>query len=96
MIHDLLKEFNIRRSLKGKGSPYDKAVAEAQFKIIKTKFVSFRRFKNIEHLKVELMTYVYWFNNKKFMGCWVTKACRIRAVSPSPSLLANLVWSYFI
>ena len=31
------------------------AVAEAQFKIIKTEFVRSRRFENLEHLKVELM-----------------------------------------
>jgi len=68
LIDDLLKEFNIRRSLSAKGCPYDNAVAEAQFKIIKTEFVRFRKFKNIEHLKTELMAYVYWFNNKRIHG----------------------------
>ena len=68
LIDDLLKEFNIRRSLSAKGCPYDNAVAEAQFKIIKTEFMRFRRFKNIEHLKTELMAYVYWFNNKRIHG----------------------------
>ena len=29
------------------------------FYIIKTEFVRSRRFENLEHLKVELMTYVY-------------------------------------
>ena len=68
LIDDFLKEFQIRRSLSAKGCPYDNAVAEAQFKIIKTEFVRSRRFENLEHLKVELMTYVYWFNNKRIHG----------------------------
>lgn len=68
LIDDLLKEFKIRRSLSAKGCPYDNAVAEAQFKIIKTEFVRFRRFENIEHLRTELMAYVYWFNNKRIHG----------------------------
>jgi transposase InsO family protein len=54
-----LKEFHIRRSLSDKGCPYNNAVAEAQFKIIKTEFVRSRRFENLEHLKTELMAYVY-------------------------------------
>jgi len=68
LIDDFLKEFQIRRSLSAKGCPYDNAVAEAQFKIIKTEFVRSRRFENLEHLKVELMAYVYWFNNKRIHG----------------------------
>ena len=68
LIDDFLKEFQIRRSLSAKGCPFDNAVAEAQFKIIKTEFVRSRRFENLEHLKVELMAYVYWFNNKRIHG----------------------------
>ena len=64
-ISDLLKEFNIKRSLSGKGCPYDNAVAEATFKIIKTEFVYRRRFENLEHLDTALKSYVYWFNNKR-------------------------------
>lgn len=68
LLDDLLKEFNIQRSLSSKGCPYDNAVAEAQFKIIKTEFVSSRHFENLEHLKRELSAYVYWFNNKRIHG----------------------------
>ena len=39
LIDDALKTFNIQRSLSMKGCPYDNAVAEATFKIIKTEFV---------------------------------------------------------
>lgn len=68
LLDDLLKEFNIKRSLSAKGCPYDNAVAEAQFKIIKTEFVRFRKFETLEHLRTELMAYVYWFNNKRIHG----------------------------
>lgn len=68
LIDDLLKEFDIQRSLSAKGCPYDNVVAEAQFKIIKTEFVRFRRFETLDHLRTELMAYVYWFNNKRIHG----------------------------
>lgn len=68
LIDDLLKEFNIQRSLSAKGCPYDNAVAEAQFKIIKTEFIRSRYFETLEHLKQELAAYVYWFNNKRIHG----------------------------
>lgn len=38
VIDETLKTFNIERSLSMKGCPYDNAVAEATFKIIKTEF----------------------------------------------------------
>lgn len=65
LIDDLLKEFDIRRSLSAKGYPYDNAVAEVQFKIIKTEFVRSGYFDSLHHLKQELSAYVYWFNNKR-------------------------------
>lgn len=68
LIDDLLKTFNIRRSLSAKGCPFDNAVAEAQFKIIKTEFVRSRHFESLSHLKQELAAYVYWFNNKRIHG----------------------------
>lgn len=65
MIDEILKEFNIKRSLSKKGCPYDNAVAEAQFKFVKTEFVYPRLFQSLEQLKQELSAYVYWFNNKR-------------------------------
>ena len=38
-IEELLETFHIERSLSHKGCPYDNAVAEATFKIIKTEFI---------------------------------------------------------
>jgi putative transposase len=68
LIDDLLKGFQINRSLSMKGCPYDNAVAEATFKMIKTEFVNRRRFETLEQLKVELADYVHWFNNIRIHG----------------------------
>ena len=68
LINDLLKEFNITRSLSQKGTLYDNAVAKAQFKVIKTEFVRKKSFESLEHLQIELQQYVYWFNNKRIHG----------------------------
>jgi transposase InsO family protein len=48
-----------------KGCPYDNAVAEATFKIIKTEFVRQYSFDNLDELNYELSDYVYWFNNQR-------------------------------
>jgi putative transposase len=45
-----------------KGCPYDYAVAESTFKMIKAEFVANRRFDTLEHLRLELADYVHWFN----------------------------------
>ena len=63
LIDDLLLTFNIDRSLSNKGCPYDNAVAEATFKIIKTEFAFKRIFKDFEELELELFDYVNWYNN---------------------------------
>lgn len=39
IVEELLEAFDMKRSLSHKGCPYDNAVAEAAFKIIKTEFV---------------------------------------------------------
>jgi len=61
-IDEALDTFQINRSLSMKGCPYDNAVAEATFKIIKTEFVKGRYFENLDQLKLELDDYVHWFN----------------------------------
>lgn len=48
-----------------KGCPYDNAVAEATFKIIKTEFVHGQTFENLASLKLQLADYVNWFNNRR-------------------------------
>lgn len=65
LIDEVLEYYGIKRSLSNKGCPYDNAVAEATYKIIKTEFVRPRCFESLEQLKLELAAYVYWFNNKR-------------------------------
>lgn len=63
IIEDILIKFNIQRSLSQKGTPYDNAVAEATYKIIKTEFCFNRIFNSFEQLELDLFDYVHWFNN---------------------------------
>lgn len=68
IIDELLKTFKIGRSLSNKGCPYDNAVAEATFKIIKTEFAFNRIFKSFEELEWELFDYINWYNNIRIHG----------------------------
>lgn len=63
IIEEVLKTFKIERSLSKKGCPYDNAVAEATYKIIKTEFAFNRVFESFEELEAELFDYVHWYNN---------------------------------
>lgn len=63
-MDDALETINIQWSL----SPYDNAVAEATFKIIKTEFVKRRHFDRLEELIRELHDYVHWFNHIRIHG----------------------------
>jgi len=47
LIDESMTTFKIQRSLSMKGCPYDNAVAEATFKLIKTEFVKHKQFKLI-------------------------------------------------
>lgn len=65
LIDETLEAFEIKRSLSMKGCPYDNAVAEATYKIIKTEFVKNKVFTSLEELQIELADYVNWFNNHR-------------------------------
>jgi transposase InsO family protein len=67
-INTILDTFKIKRSLSLKGCPYDNAVAEATFKLIKSEFINRRIFSSPEHLALELSDYVHWFNNFRIHG----------------------------
>ena len=68
VIDDLLAAFDIERSLSHKGCPYDNAVAEAAYKIIKTEFAFNRIFNSSAELELELFDYVNWYNNIRIHG----------------------------
>ncbi len=67
-IDELLKTFDISRSLSKKGCPYDNAVAEATFKIVKTEFAFNRIFSSFEEFETQLFDYVNWYNNIRIHG----------------------------
>jgi putative transposase len=62
-IDELLSKYQIKRSLSHKGNPYDNAVAEATFKILKTELINGTNFLTLEQLALELFDYVNWYNN---------------------------------
>lgn len=65
LIDEILQAFGIKRSLSRKGCPYDNAVAEATFKIIKKEFVRARSFSSLEELESELAEYVNRYNTER-------------------------------
>ena len=67
-IEKILKENDIKRSLSIKGCPFDNAVSESTYKIIKTEFAYDRKFISQEDLDIELFDYVNWYNNKRLHG----------------------------
>lgn len=62
-IDALLQTHQIERSLSQKGNPYDNAVAEATFKILKTELINGMRFDTLNQLALELFDYVNWYNH---------------------------------
>lgn len=68
LIDKVIGAFQIERSLSKKGCPYDNAVAEATYKIVKTEFAFNRRFDNFEELELELFDYVNWYNTIRIHG----------------------------
>jgi len=64
----LLETFEIGRSLSMKGCPYDNAVAEATYKIMKTEFINQMSFHSIRQLELELYDYINWFNKHRIHG----------------------------
>ncbi|WP_242441482.1 IS3 family transposase [Spiroplasma poulsonii] len=63
IIYNLLTKNNVAKSYSKPGCPYDNAVSESTYKILKTELIKNRKFKNIEQFKLELFDYVNWYNN---------------------------------
>ncbi|KRF59801.1 transposase [Bacillus sp. Soil768D1] len=68
LIDETLTIFEIGRSLSMRGCPYDNAVAEATFKIIKTEFANQTTFASLAQLTLEFGGYVNWFNKLRIHG----------------------------
>jgi len=68
LIDESLETFGIKRSLSMKGCPYDNAVAESMFNIVKTEFTNSAHFNSLDQLILELNDYVNWYNNIRIHG----------------------------
>ncbi len=64
-IEELPETFDTERSLSHKGCPYDNALAEAAFKIIKTEFIWNETFTDLKELKLKLWDYMNWYNHHR-------------------------------
>lgn len=60
LIEETLQTFHIKSSLSMKGWPYDNAVADTTFKIIKTEFIKGLSFASLKELEYELSDYVIY------------------------------------
>ena len=68
LIDEVMKAFGIERSLSDKGCPYDNAVMESLYNVLKTEFIKGMEFRDLEHLWLELADYVNWYNNHRLHG----------------------------
>ncbi|WP_405156065.1 IS3 family transposase [Paenibacillus sp. FSL K6-0108] len=60
-----LKSRGILQSMSRKGNCYDNAVIENFFGILKSEFLYYKEFKNVEHFKEELEKYIEYYNTKR-------------------------------
>lgn len=60
-----LKKKDIIQSMSRKGNCYDNAVIENFFGILKSEFLNYQDFKNVEHFKEELRKYIHYYNHKR-------------------------------
>jgi transposase InsO family protein len=68
IIDEIIETFGITRSLSRKGNPYDNAVSESMYSILKTEFVGDEKFQSLEDLQLKLFDYVNWYNNRRPHG----------------------------
>jgi len=68
VIEQILNAFGIEHSLSAKGTPYDNAVAESMYNIIKTEFTFGRKFTDLDEFKLHWFDYVNWYNNIRIHG----------------------------
>jgi len=68
LIDEVLRAFEIKRSLSKKGCPYDNAVAESMYNILKTEFIFGEKYESLEMLQLMLADYVNWYNNERIHG----------------------------
>ena len=68
IIDDVIKKYNLIRSLSSKGTPLDNAVIESTNHILKTEFIYEHKFNSLLELQLLLADYVHWYNYKRIHG----------------------------
>ena len=64
-IDELLDVFGIRRSLSGKGDPYDNAVVESANRLLKKELIYRNHYTSLEQLRSDLNDYVWWSDDQR-------------------------------
>ena len=64
-IDEPLDVFDIRRSLSGKGSPYDNAVVESTNRLLKKELIYRNHYTSPEQLRSDPDDYVWWSDNQR-------------------------------
>ena len=86
LITDISTAFGINHSLSMKGCPYDNAVAESTFHILKTEFINNYSFSSLHDLSLQPHDYVNWFNFHRIHSS-------LGYLSPIQFLRNNLIFS---
>jgi len=60
-----LQDRGIKHSMSRKGNCYDNSVMENFFGIMKSEFLYYKEFENVEHFKLELQKYIEYYNTKR-------------------------------
>ena len=69
LIDNVIKNFNLKRSLSTKGTPLDNAVIESTNHILKTEFIKpHGEFSSLKELKTLLYDYIHWYNYERLHG----------------------------
>jgi len=68
IIDGIISAFGMKRSLSARGTPYDNAVSESLYNVLKTELVFGAAFENLDDLELELFEFVNWYNNRRLHG----------------------------
>jgi putative transposase len=68
VVDEILHAFGITRSLSAKGTPFDNAVAESMYNIVKTEFAFDEEFVDYRDLELRWFDYVNWYNHVRIHG----------------------------
>ena len=61
----LTKSFNITPSMSRRGNPYDNALAENFFSILKTEYIYCIKLKTFDEARLIIDEYIYFYNNDR-------------------------------